>query len=81
MEGYTLALDFPVMPGLMKFLNRLDEIVLKYDGRFYFTKDSRLKPENFRPGYPRLDEFLAIKRKYDPENIFSSTQSKRLGLT
>ncbi|GJQ31985.1 MAG: FAD-linked oxidase [Ignavibacteriaceae bacterium] len=80
-EGYTLALDFPIMPGLMKFLNKLDEIVLKYEGRFYFTKDSRLKPENFRPGYPRLDEFLAIKRKYDPENIFSSTQSKRLGLT
>ncbi len=81
MEGYTLALDFPIMPGLMKFLNKLDEIVLKYDGRFYFTKDSRLKPGDFRPGYPRIEEFLAIKRKYDPGNVFSSTQSKRLGLT
>lgn len=81
MEGYTLALDFPIMPGLMKFLNKLDEIVLKYDGRFYFTKDSRLKPENFKPGYPRLEEFLEIKRKYDPRNVFASTQSKRLGLT
>ncbi len=81
MEGYTLALDFPIMPGLMKFLNKLDDIVLKYDGRFYFTKDSRLKPEKFAPGYPNLDSFLAIKRKYDPANLFSSTQSKRLGLT
>ncbi len=81
MEGYTLALDFPIMPGLMKFLNKLDDIVLKYDGRFYFTKDSRLKPEKFRPGYPRLEEFLTVKRKYDPGNLFSSTQSKRLGLT
>ncbi|MBN8545540.1 MAG: FAD-binding oxidoreductase [Ignavibacteria bacterium] len=81
MEGYTLALDFPIMPGLMKFLTRLDEIVLKYDGRFYFTKDSRLKADVFKKGYPHLNDFLEIKRKYDPQNIFASTQSKRLELT
>lgn len=81
MEGYTLALDFPIMPGLMKFLSKLDEIVLKYDGRFYFTKDSRLKADVFKKGYPHLNDFLEIKRKYDPQNIFASTQSKRLELT
>ncbi|OQY77601.1 MAG: hypothetical protein B6D45_02565 [Ignavibacteriales bacterium UTCHB3] len=81
MEGYTLALDFPITSGLMKFLNKLDEIVLEHNGRFYFTKDSRLKPDVFRKGYPELDQFLKIKRKYDPENTFSSSQSKRLGLT
>jgi decaprenylphospho-beta-D-ribofuranose 2-oxidase len=31
--------------------------------------------------YPRLDEWLAIKAKYDPENIFSSDLSRRVGLT
>jgi len=81
MEGYTLALDFPIMPGLMKFLNKLDEIVLKYDGRFYFTKDSRLKPDVFKRGYPKLNDFLEIKAKYDPNNLFASAQSKRLELT
>lgn len=81
MEGYTLALDFPIMPGLMKFLNKLDEIVLKYDGRFYFTKDSRLKPDVFKQGYPKLNDFLEIKAKYDPNNLFASAQSKRLELT
>lgn len=81
MEGYTLALDFPIMPGLMKFLTKLDEIVLKYEGRFYFTKDSRLKPDVFKQGYPKLNDFLEIKAKYDPNNLFASAQSKRLELT
>jgi FAD/FMN-containing dehydrogenase len=80
-EGYTLALDFPIMPGLLKFLTKLDEIVLKHGGRFYFTKDSRLDPDTFKKGYPRLAEFLEIKKKYDPDGVFSSRQSKRLELT
>jgi len=36
-EGYTLALDFPVRNGLFKFLDELDKIVLKYDGRIYLS--------------------------------------------
>jgi len=28
-----------------------------------------------------LDEFLSVKAKLDPKNIFSSTQSRRLGLS
>ncbi len=30
MEGYTLALDFPVRKGLFPFLDELDKIVLEY---------------------------------------------------
>jgi decaprenylphospho-beta-D-ribofuranose 2-oxidase len=38
MEGYTLALDFPVRDGLFKFLDELDEIVLQYNGRLYLVQ-------------------------------------------
>jgi len=48
MEGYTLALDFPLRKGLFEFLDELDKIVLGYGGRLYLSKDSRMKPEIFR---------------------------------
>ena len=42
MEGYSLALDFKIEKGLFELLNLLDEIVLKYKGRIYLTKDVRV---------------------------------------
>jgi decaprenylphospho-beta-D-ribofuranose 2-oxidase len=80
-EGYTLALDFPVKKGLFNFLDELDEIVLKYGGRLYMSKDARMKPEVLVKGYPRLDQFLSIVKKYNPDNKLSSAQSERLLLT
>jgi FAD/FMN-containing dehydrogenase len=80
-EGYTLALDFPVRNGLFKFLDELDEIVLKYGGRLYMSKDARMKPEVLFKGYPRLEQFKSIIKKYNPSNKLSSVQSERLLLT
>ena len=36
------------------------------------TKDAFLRPSSLRAMYPRLDEWLAIKKKYDPKNRFTS---------
>jgi decaprenylphospho-beta-D-ribofuranose 2-oxidase len=80
-EGFTLALDFPVRKGLFNFLDELDEIVLKYGGRLYMSKDARMKPEVLFRGYPKLEEFKSIVRKYNPSAKLSSMQSQRLLLT
>jgi FAD/FMN-containing dehydrogenase len=81
LEGYTLTLDLPVSdPDLFPFLDSLDAIVLKHGGRVYLAKDARLKAETFRQMYQRLDEWLAVKRRVDPENRFSSDLARRLGL-
>lgn len=80
-EGYTLALDFPVRKGLFKFLDELDQVVLQYGGRLYMSKDARMKPEVLVQGYPKLDQFRSIVRKYNPSGKFSSVQSDRLLLT
>jgi FAD/FMN-containing dehydrogenase len=80
-EGYTLTLDLPVSdPSLFRFLDRLDGIVLEHGGRVYLAKDARLKPETFREMYPRLEEWLAIKRVVDPDNRFASDLARRLGI-
>lgn len=39
-EGYTLALDFKVNAKLTKLISQLDDIVEKFGGRIYLTKDS-----------------------------------------
>lgn len=80
MEGYMLALDFPITSKLFGALDRLDQIVLDCGGRIYLTKDSRMKPEMFQQGYPRLEEFLRVKRRLDGGKVLQSLQSKRLGV-
>ncbi|WP_020531113.1 FAD-binding oxidoreductase [Flexithrix dorotheae] len=78
MEGFTLALDFPIKKGLFEFLNELDKVVLNYGGRIYLTKDARMNSEVFWNSYPNINQFLSIVNKYNPEFKYSSLQSKRL---
>jgi decaprenylphospho-beta-D-ribofuranose 2-oxidase len=80
-EGYTLALDFPVRGNLLTFLDELDQVVLQYGGRLYMSKDARMKPEVLKSGYPELDKFKEIVRKYNPDGKIRSNQSDRLFLT
>jgi FAD/FMN-containing dehydrogenase len=80
MKGYTLALDFPIRPGLFEFLDDLDEIVAAYGGRIYLSKDARMKSGIFWKTYPRASEFKDILRRYDPDNRFVSGLSQRLML-
>jgi decaprenylphospho-beta-D-ribofuranose 2-oxidase len=79
-EGYTLALDFPLRKGVLEFLDELDEIVLKYGGRLYITKDARMKPAMLQ-GYPELEKFKSIIKKYNTDGKIRSVQSDRLLLT
>lgn len=79
-EGYTFAIDFPVTPKLKDFTRKLDNMVLEMGGRIYLGKDAYLDETMFKAMYPEYKQWLEIKRKYDPENVFSSDISRRLGL-
>lgn len=81
MEGYTLALDFPIRKGLFEFLDELDEIVLQYGGRLYLSKDARMKQEIFWNSYPNAGRFADIVKQYNSNARFESLQSERLLLT
>lgn len=80
MEGYTLALDFPMKRGLMELLDELDRMVLDFGGRLYLTKDSRMGKDTLHASYPRIGEFMQLRERFDPRGAFSSLQSRRLGL-
>ncbi|MFC1557184.1 FAD-binding protein [candidate division KSB1 bacterium] len=80
MEGYTLAMDFPVSEKTFKLLDELDRIVLDHGGRLYLTKDARMSGHVFRKGYENADLFIAHKYKFDKINKFQSLQSQRIGV-
>ena len=80
-SGYTLTLDFKNEPALFPLLEELDRIVLAHDGRLYLAKDARMSMEVFKASYPNWERFMSIKNKVDPDNLFASLQSNRLGLT
>lgn len=79
-EGYTLALDFPISKKTLNLMTQLDEITLKYKGRFYLTKDSRMSKENFLKSDIRTDDFIKYRKLTGSFDIFNSSQSNRLGI-
>lgn len=80
MEGYTLALDFPVTSKNLALLDRLDKITLAHGGRFYLAKDSRMTSSTLRASDPRAIEFQAHRYSLGYRGRFKSTQSERLAL-
>jgi FAD/FMN-containing dehydrogenase len=80
--GFTLALDMPFRgQDTLALLGYLDDLVVHYDGRVNLCKDAHLGREAFRAMYPRLEPWLTVKRRVDPEGLLASSLSRRLGLT
>jgi len=80
MEGYTLALDFPVTATTLALLERLDEITLRHGGRFYLAKDSRMRADTLRAADPRVEAFCRSRVEMGAAPRFQSAQAERLGL-
>ena len=80
MPGWTLTVDLPIEDGLERLCNQLDEQVVAAGGRVYLAKDSRLGAATFRQMYPRLDDFLRVRRQIDPTGMFTSDLARRLHL-
>lgn len=80
-DGHTLALDLPYSGApLHELFKRLDVILLRHGGRLYLSKDALTTRETFRAMYPGFDEFRRVKMHVDPEQRFSSSQARRVGL-
>ncbi|TGM13917.1 FAD-binding oxidoreductase [Leptospira selangorensis] len=83
-DGYSMAMDFPLTKGnktkLWELAKEMDEIVVKNGGRFYFAKDSTLRPEVYRRSMPKqnLEKFKTMKKKLDPKNLLESDLFRRV---
>lgn len=84
-DGYSLALDFKVTAKnrkkLWELAHRMNELVLKAGGRFYFAKDSTLRPQDAEKYLgDSLRQLREAKATLDPENLLTSDLAERLGL-
>ena len=78
--GWNVCVDFPIKSGLSEFVSDLDRRVLQFGGRLYTAKDSRTSAETFHAMYPRIDEWIAVRRRVDPHGVFASDMARRLEL-
>ena len=79
-SGWNICVDFPIKPGLHEFLSGLDARILKFGGRVYTAKDSRVSAETFHAMYPRIGEWIDLRRSVDPDGVFTSDLGRRLEL-
>ena len=81
MEGYTLALDFPLRDGTLELLDALDAVTHAHGGRVYLAKDACCTPERVRRGYPEWEAFSAVRATAaGSAPRFTSSLSRRLAL-
>ena len=79
--GWTLTLDYSTsVPGLEKFLQEFDEVLVAAGGRTYLIKDSRVDPALIPAMYPRLGEWRKVRESMDPKGLWQSDQARRLHL-
>ena len=79
-KGYTITFDIKVNKNLSLFYAELEKILLSMKATIYLTKDSLMTKNFFLKSNKNLVKFINVKKKYDPNFLLSSFQSKRIGL-
>jgi FAD/FMN-containing dehydrogenase len=84
LDGFSMAMDFRITSrnrhDIVQLCREMDEIVLAAGGRFYFAKDSTLRPEVVHAylGADTITQFRAIKQRCDPHNMLETNLWRRL---
>lgn len=79
-KGWTVAVDFPYFEfdniSIRKFYKELIDL----EGKIYLAKDSTLNEDEFKSMYPNYKNWKKIVLSIDPDNIYQSEMSHRLGI-
>ncbi len=81
LKGTSVALDLPVRDDTQKVVDTLNAHLIELGGRVYLAKDRFTRAADYRRMDRRIDNWKAIKQKYDPQGRLRSAQSARLELT
>lgn len=79
-EGLCLALDFPRDASSASLAAELDRLGMDLGAVPNVAKDSRLPSGVARAGLPGFEEFRGRLRTWDPDRLYRSALSERLGL-
>ena len=81
MRGTSVAADFPARDDVQSIVDSLNAHLIELGGRVYLAKDRYTRAADYRRMDKRLEPWLAVKKKYDPQGRLRSAQSARLELT
>ena len=83
-DGYSLNFEFHPKQrheaASRAAVDRLIDATIRRGGKVHLAKDQVLTPEQFYRVYPRYRELLEIKRRLDPEGLFTSDLARRVGI-
>jgi decaprenylphospho-beta-D-ribofuranose 2-oxidase len=77
-KGFTLVFDFPIYKNINKVLNKLDDVVIKFKGKIYLIKDSRIDYDKFKKMKSGFKDKKFLKIRKNNKNFFSSHQAEKL---
>ena len=83
-DGYSLNFEFHPKTQhettSRQAVDRLIDATVRRGGKIHLAKDQVLTSEQFYRVYPRYQELLAIKRRLDPDGLFTSDLARRVGI-
>ena len=79
-DGVCVTIDFARDDATSRFLAAFDEMCITAGALPNVIKDSRISRETVERCYPDYKEFRERLRAYDPERLFRSELSQRLGI-
>lgn len=68
----TTVISISGQPGTdyWDYLRSVDALLMQFDARVHWGKLHFLTPDRLRARYPRADDFIAIRREFDPGGLF-----------
>lgn len=81
-DGYSL--NFELHPKkrhverMHRFVDNLVECVIRHGGKVHLAKDHVLTRDQFQRLFPSYLQFLEVKRRLDPDELFQSDMYRRL---
>ena len=83
-DGYSLNFEFHPKKrheaASRRAVDRLIDATVRRGGKIHLAKDQVLTPEQFYRVFPRYRELLDIKRRLDPNGLFTSDLARRVGI-
>jgi decaprenylphospho-beta-D-ribofuranose 2-oxidase len=83
-DGFSLNFEFHPKKrherASREAVDRLIDATVRRGGKVHLAKDQVLKPEQFHHVYPRYRELLEIKKRLDPDGLFTSDLARRVGI-
>jgi decaprenylphospho-beta-D-ribofuranose 2-oxidase len=81
-DGYSLNFEFHPKrrheTAMQRTLDKLVQCTADYGGKVHLAKEMFLSPKQFRRLYPGFEALLEVKRRIDPDGLFSSDMYRRL---